>query len=67
MTDRRERHLAMCYHRRDDAHEIDIIASDERPPIAFNIWDAKLARNFLRMFAARARDCAGRREVRWSS
>ena len=57
MIDRREGHLVMSYHRRDDAHEIDIIASDERPPIAFNIWDAKLARNFFRMFAARARDC----------
>src|SRR5207237_3260188 len=55
--DRREGHLAVGYHRGDDAHEIDIFASDEGAPVAFNIWDAKLARDFFRMFAARAGDC----------
>src|SRR5213593_635791 len=52
--ERRQRHLAMRDHRRDDADKIDIIASDQRSPIAFDLLDSKFARYFLSMFTMRA-------------
>ena len=41
---------------RDDTHEIDIIPSDERAPIVFNVIDAELARNLFGMFTMGAGD-----------
>ena len=40
--------------RRDDADQIDIIATDERAPIIFNVIDAKFAGNFFSPIAMRA-------------
>src|SRR5947208_592699 len=56
MLDRREGHLAMRYHRGDDAHEIDIIASDQGSPIALDVRDVEFTRHFFRVFASRAGD-----------
>ena len=52
-----ERHLAMRDDWRDDAHQIDILASNQRAPVAFDVFNAKFVRDFLGMLAVRAGDC----------
>ena len=42
--------------RRDDAHEIDIVALNDITPIGFDIFDPKLARDSFRVFAMSAGD-----------
>ncbi len=41
---------------RHDADQIDIIPRDERPPISFDVIDAKFARDFFGPVAMRAGD-----------
>lgn len=52
--ERSQSYLAMRNHWRDDANQIDVVASDERAPITFNVGNAQLARDFFRMFAVPA-------------
>ncbi len=76
--ERGQRHLAMRDHRSHDADKINVIAGYQRAPVAFDVFDIKLARDFFRVFATRAgnrddaraftvfesRDLGGAREAR---
>src|SRR5713226_3581528 len=54
MIERGECHLAMRHHGRDDTNQIEIIATDERAPIIFDVVDCELARSFCSTFAMSA-------------